>query len=151
MSLSPPLTLRMNGLIEMKLFKQFLILYPLSLLLSAAAASPESLFDGMTLNGWNGDMKVWSVVDGAITAKSEPGAPLDYNTFLVWQGGDIENFELTYKTRIFSGNSGVQYRSHIIDQEKWIIGGYQADIAAKPLDANGKLYEEKGRGRVCLL
>lgn len=151
MSLSPPLTLRMNGLIEMKLFKQFLILYPLSLLLSASAASPESLFDGMTLNGWNGDMKVWSVVDGAITAKSEPGAPLDYNTFLVWQGGDIENFELTYKTRIFSGNSGVQYRSHIIDQEKWIIGGYQADIAAKPLDANGKLYEEKGRGRVCLL
>jgi hypothetical protein len=43
------------------------------------------------------------------------------------------------------GNSGIQYRSKLIDAEKFIVGGYQADI-----DANkrymGINYEERGRG-----
>ena len=30
----------------------------------------ESLFDGKTLKGWEGDEKLWSVQDGAITGLS---------------------------------------------------------------------------------
>jgi hypothetical protein len=42
-------------------------------------------------------------------------------------------------------NSGVQYRSHIIDAEKFIVGGYQADFEYGNT-YSGILYEEKGRG-----
>ena len=33
---------------------------------SAAAAEPQSLFDGKTLSGWEGDEKTWRVEDGSI-------------------------------------------------------------------------------------
>src|SRR5215471_869741 len=33
------------------------------------------IFDGKTLNSWNCDPNVWSVEDGAITAKSTPENP----------------------------------------------------------------------------
>ncbi|MBU6400899.1 MAG: DUF1080 domain-containing protein, partial [Verrucomicrobia bacterium] len=42
-------------------------------------------------------------------------------------------------------NSGVQYRSHVIDPSYWVVGGYQADMEAGPT-YTGILYEERGRG-----
>ena len=108
------------------------------------AQEAKSLFDGKTMEGWKGNPEIWSVTDGALTATTAEGQ-LKYNTFLVWQGGDVSDFELTAKYKMIGGNSGIQYRSKLIDPEKFIVGGYQADIDSKPR-YSGINYEEKARG-----
>lgn len=103
-----------------------------------------ALFDGETLAGWEGDPKLWRVEDGAITGETTAESPIDYNTFLKWTDGELDDFELTLEYRIFSGNSGVQIRSFALEKEH-AVGGYQADI-----DAEGKWtgtnYGEQFRG-----
>lgn len=112
---------------------------------AAAADEPGfvSLFNGKDLSGWEGD-EHWSVQDGAITGKTTPETLLKYNTFLVWQGGRPADFELRLQYRIVGGNSGVQYRSKVIDQERYVVGGYQADIDSSPR-FTGMNYDERGR------
>ena len=91
------------------------------------AAKGKSLFDGTTLAGWSGLASNWRVEDGAITGQSLADAPLKNNTFLVYEK-KVSDFELTCEFKITGGNSGIQYRSKVIDKEKFIVGGYQADI-----------------------
>ena len=109
----------------------------------AADAGFKSLFDGKTLDGWDGNPKFWRVEDGTITGQTTADNPTKGNTFLIWQDGKPSDFELRLKFRIVGGNSGIQYRSK--DNGNWVVGGYQADF-----DADGKwagiLYEERGRG-----
>ncbi|GIW94357.1 MAG: hypothetical protein KatS3mg110_2398 [Pirellulaceae bacterium] len=112
---------------------------------SAQQAESRSLFNGKDLSGWKGDTRYWSVQDGAITGKTTSEQPLRYNTFLVWEGGEVKNFELRLKYRIVNGNSGIQYRSELLDPERFIVGGYQADIDSSPR-YSGIVYEERGRG-----
>ena len=87
--------------------------------------------------------------DGAITGKtsSEGDAKIKHNTFLVWKGGTVSDFELNFKYRIEKGNSGVQYRSKTITpgENGPIVSGYQADFEAGAT-YSGILYEERGRG-----
>ncbi len=129
--------------------KRMIILYCATALASASAAEWQSIFDGKTLKGWKGNPELWSVRDGAITGTTTAGKPLKFNTFLVWQDGELENFELKLKYRIERGNSGIQYRSELKDPEKFIVGGYQADFEAGK-KYSGILYEEKGRGILAL-
>lgn len=106
----------------------------------------KSIFNGKDLSGWKGNPKLWSVEDGAITGTTTAEDPLKFNTFLVWQDGLVSNFELELDYRIGDeGNSGIQYRSTVFDEERFIVGGYQADIDASMKFA-GINYEEKGRG-----
>jgi hypothetical protein len=103
------------------------------------------LFDGKTLDNWDGDANYWSVQDGAITGKTTAEKPLQHNTFIIWKGGTTKDFELHLKYKISNGNSGVQYRSKAHDDH--VVSGYQADIVAEDPDKySGILYEEKGRG-----
>jgi hypothetical protein len=113
---------------------------------AARAADDDwtSIFNGKDLKGWEGDPKLWSVKDGAITG-STVGNPLKYNKFLLWTG-KLENFELKCKFRMDGGNSGIQYRSkHLKDKGEFVVGGYQADMAVGG-NFTGILYEERGRG-----
>lgn len=103
-----------------------------------------SLFNGKDLDGWKGDTKFWSVRDGAITGESTKDNPLRHNTFLVWQGGDVRDFELRVTCRITGNNSGIQYRSKLVDADKFVVHGYQADFGPGE-SHNGKLYDEGGR------
>ena len=100
------------------------------------------LFDGKTLDGWEGQSDLWKVRDGAIVGRVEkdPG----YNTFLCTKD-EFSNFVLRFQVMLVKdyGNSGLQYRSHLLDKTKYIVGGYQADIAPTWW---GTLYEERGRG-----
>jgi hypothetical protein len=115
---------------------------------SVAAAKDEqgfkSLFDGKSLDGWEGREGFWSVQDGAITGQTKQtfGGP---NTFLVWKGGDVSDFELRAKYKIVGGNSGIQYRSKVIDPKLFRVGGYQGDFEAGKT-YSGINYEELGRG-----
>ncbi len=124
----------------------------LGLLLTLAACSSApaqdagwvSLFNGTDLTGWKGDTSYWSVQDGAITAQTTPDHLLTYNTFCVWDGGQPSDFMLKCQYRIVGGNSGVQYRSRVIDNDKFVVSGYQADIDSAP-KFTGMNYEEKAR------
>ncbi len=127
------------------------LLCPLAV--TAADHGFVSLFNGRDLTGWDGNLDFWSVRDGVITGQTTQSRLLLSNTFLVWKGGDVRNFELRASFRLQAdnddgfANSGIQYRSKLIDAKNWIVGGYQADMdfAGKYI---GMLYEEKGRGIV---
>ena len=128
--------------------KHRLPLVCLALLACAAAVSaaePISLFDGNDLTGWEGDPAVWTVEEKAIVGRNTAEAPIKNNTFLIWKGGPLDDFRLKLQYRIEGGNSGVQYRSRIDDPQKWIVGGYQADIDSQKR-YTGILYDERGRG-----
>lgn len=110
----------------------------------------ESIFDGKTLAGWDGDPQFWSVQDGVITGQTTAAKPLPLNTFLIWRGGAPGDFELKLEYRIDSTNSGVQYRSvELPDVGKWVLKGYQADIDAENV-YTGQIYEERGRAFLAL-
>ncbi len=106
----------------------------------------ESIFDGKTLKGWDGDPAVWRVESETIVGESTAEKPLKTNTFLIWRGGQPRDFDLKLEYRINSTNSGVQYRSvELPDVGKWVLKGYQADIDFQNT-YTGQLYEERGRG-----
>lgn len=112
---------------------------------AAGAKEPQELFNGTDLTGWDADPAVWSVKDGAITGQTKAESPLKNNEFLIWKGGDVKDFRLTLQYKIQGGNSGIQYRSKVLDPTKWIVAGYQADIDSGPT-YSGILYEERERG-----
>lgn len=123
----------------------------LAALCSAADGGFKPIFNGKDLTGWDGLKPFWSVRDGAITGQTTAENVLKANTFLVYQGGEPANFELRLQFKLTAqnpdnrGNSGVQYRSKVLDAATFVVGGYQADIDI-PFRYTGMLYEEKGRG-----
>ena len=110
----------------------------------------QSIFDGTTLNGWEGDPKYWRVVDHAMTGEITPETIIKSNTFIIWRGGAPKDFELKVDYRITSGgNSGINYRSVVVPDKvtldnKFAMRGYQCDIDGQNR-YTGNNYEEKGR------
>ncbi len=110
-----------------------------------------SIFNGIDLAGWDGNPKLWSVKDGAITGQTTAETPAPGNTFLIWTNGTVGDFELRCSFKLVPGdsrgfaNSGIQYRSKVVDRAKWVVHGYQADMEAGPT-YTGILYEEGMRG-----
>ena len=113
----------------------------------SAADEPgfESIFDGKTLEGWDGNPEFWRVEDGTITGQTTAEKPTKANTFIVWRKGETADFELKLEYKIVGGNSGIQYRSFEVENEKWVIGGYQADFEAADT-YSGINYGERFRG-----
>jgi len=118
---------------------------------TATAAETEagftSLFNGKDLTGWDGNPKLWSVENGAITGKTGTNADnkINHNTFLVWTNGQVDDFELRFSYRIVAGNSGAQYRSKVTGRGPYgpKVAGYQADFEANKR-YSGILYDEGG-------
>ena len=73
-----------------------------------------SLFNGSTLDGWNGREGVWKVEDGAITGEIL-GGPGEVSTNIFWTGGQPADFELKAEIRMEGDlvNTGVVYRSDV--------------------------------------
>ena len=120
----------------------------------ASQSEYKELFDGKTLSGWDYNPKFWSVQDGAITGITTKENPTKGNTFIIYTdaNGDHKpvefgDFELKVEYRIFSGNSGIQYRSFPRPggADRWRIAGYQADYDAG-LQWAGTNYGEGYRG-----
>lgn len=109
-----------------------------------------SMFDGKSLQGWEGDPKYWRLEEGCITGEITPETVVKSNTFIVWKGGAPKDFELKVDYKITSaGNSGINYRSVVIPdrvtpENKFAMRGYQCDIDGKNV-YTGQNYEEKGR------
>ncbi|HAF58820.1 MAG TPA: DUF1080 domain-containing protein [Opitutae bacterium] len=130
--------------------KHFITIFAL-LGLAVSLLGEQQLFNGKTLEGWDGNPIHWSVEDGAIVGVNTKEKPTKGNTFLIWKGGNLSNFDLTLECKIDSGNSGIQYRSFIKpgDHDGWRIGGYQADFESGD-KYSGICYGEAFRGILCL-
>jgi hypothetical protein len=113
-----------------------------------AQASWKSIFNGKDLEDWSGDSRLWRVHEGVIVGESAE-KKTEENSFLIWQGGKAGDFELEFQARVTgNNNSGVQYRSKLLDAAGWKVSGYQLDLHPQP-SYLGMLYEERGRGIVC--
>lgn len=111
------------------------------------ASQPKmiEIFDGKTLDNWKGDPVYWSVRDGVLVGEVTPDTLLKRNTFIIWQGDMPANFELIVDYRIsMSGNSGINYRSEVIEGSPYALRGYQADMNGKN-NHTGSTYEERRR------
>jgi hypothetical protein len=109
-----------------------------------------SMFDGKTLDGWDGDPDLWSVQDGCITGITTKEHPPKgkANTFLIYTKDQPGDFELHAMFKLRNHNSGIQYRSKHLPaagDNKWVVGGYQADMDGVN-QYTGICYEERGRG-----
>jgi hypothetical protein len=108
------------------------------------------IFNGTSLDGWEGDPAFWKVDGGLLVGESTAEKPLPANTFIIWKGGEPADFELKLDFRITAGNTGVQYRSQRApDVGQYVLKGYQADIDFAN-QWTGQLYEERGRGFLAL-
>ena len=106
----------------------------------------KNLFNGKTLDGWKvADMSYWSVEDGAITGKITKEHPLKENLYLIWQGGELGDFEIKMKHRLSGSpgiNGGFQFRSKELPNHD--VAGYQMDNNLNT-DWLVRLYDEHGR------
>jgi hypothetical protein len=108
------------------------------------------IFDGKSLDGWEGNAKYWRVENGLLTGEITPETVLKSNTFIIWKGGAPKDFELKLDFRITSaGNSGINYRSAVVPDpvtpdNQFAMRGYQFDIDGRN-NYTGQNYEEKGR------
>jgi quinoprotein glucose dehydrogenase len=84
------------------------------------------LFDGRTLDGWEGDETLFSVRDGAIAAGTLD-RPIDRSEYLCTTR-EFDDFEVRLEARLEGGqNGGVQFRAKRVPGTHE-VGGYQADI-----------------------
>jgi hypothetical protein len=118
--------------------------------LTGDEAGFQSIFDGKTLAGWQGNPAYWRVENGMLIGEITPATVIKSNTFIIWRGGTAADFELKLDYRITeAGNSGINYRSVIVPDlvtpdNKFAMRGYQFDLdGRKRYDGNN--YEEKGR------
>ena len=127
------------------------------------------IFDGKTLNDWDGSADVWHVENGAIVGESSADHPSG-TTNIIWHGGQPANFRLRLEMKLegSGANGGVQYRSRIVSlnirsvpadatpevqrrmeqakdlaekRAKWNMSGYQMDFDFGNR-YTGQLYEQ---------
>jgi len=104
------------------------------------------LFDGKTLTGWEGNLKMFRVQDGAIVAGTQ-NERIPNNEFLCTKES-YDNFELRLQAKLIGKgtNAGIQFRSKRIPNHHEVIG-FQADIGVMRGDQLiwGALYDESRR------
>ena len=106
----------------------------------------DRIFDGRTLNGWEGKKGVFRVEDKAIVAGNLK-TKIPNNEFLCTKM-KYSNFELRLQAKLIGEgkNAGIQFRSKRIPNHHEVIG-YQADIGVSGKDHSiwGALYDESRR------
>jgi len=105
-----------------------------------------SLFDGMTFDGWEGNLEHFRIEDGAIVGGSLEKA-LPENEFLCTRKA-YRDFELSVKVKLIgdpaTANAGIQVRSRPGANYNEMTG-YQADMGQQYW---GCLYDEGRRHRI---
>jgi hypothetical protein len=111
-----------------------------------------SIFDGKTLKGWEGNLKMFRVEDGAIVAGTQKER-IPNNEFLCTKKkyGDFE-LRLQAKLEGKGKNAGIQFRSERIPNHHEVIG-FQADIGVMKDNELiwGALYDESRRRKFLVI
>lgn len=104
----------------------------------------EDIFDGETLDHWEGDSHVFRIEDGAVVGGSLR-REIPHNFFLRYERS-YSDFELRLQFKLIgtSTNAGIQLRSKRIPDHHEMIG-YQADLGQTYW---GCLYDESRRRKV---
>jgi len=69
------------------------------------------IFDGKSMDGWDGNPKFWRVEDGAIVGESTPANPSG-NRHIAYRKLEAHDFTLKFEVKVEgSGGTGLQYRS----------------------------------------
>ena len=108
----------------------------------------EPLFDGKTLNSWEGDTRFFRVENSVIIA-GRLDAPIPHNEFLA-STESFGDFDLRFEARLAGAghNAGVQFRSERIPDNHEMVG-YQCDIGTWSAGLIwGLLYDESRRRRM---
>lgn len=128
------------------LFAVFLLLVSAALSGPSLAQTPEptTLFDGETLEGWEGNLDWFRIEDGALVA-GRLDASIPRNEFLCTVA-DYADFTLRLQFKLLGEgvNAGVQIRTRRIPDNHEVIG-YQADLGDGWW---GSLYDESRRNRL---
>ena len=111
---------------------------------TALADAPTALFNGTSLEGWQGSHDIFRVEEGAIVGGSLNHA-IARNEFLSTED-TYEDFELELEVKLLGdgANAGIQFRTERIPNHHEVIG-YQADMGEAYW---GKLYDESRRNRI---
>src|SRR5690554_1608756 len=105
----------------------------------------EDIFDGKSLDGWEGDPTYWRVENGNLVGEVTPSTLLERNSFIIWRGGTTKDFEFKAEYRISDeGNSRINYRSDELEDISYALAGYQCDIDGQNR-YTGMNYEERIR------
>lgn len=114
--------------------------------LAAQEASSDGslLFDGKSLDGWEGNLDFFRIENGAVVAGNLK-TKIPQNEFLCTKKR-YRDFELTLKVRVIGkgANAGIQFRSERIPNHHEVMG-YQADVGAGWW---AKLYDESRRKKI---
>jgi hypothetical protein len=120
-----------------------------------------SLFDGVSLKGWDGNPKFWRVEDGAMIGESTVENPSG-NSYIAYRDIEAKDFTLKLEIKIEgSGGSGIQYRSKTgvpwlgnIPANvgpvnlNWMMTGPQADFWPSTPVYTGQFYSENTPMRI---
>jgi hypothetical protein len=120
-----------------------------------------SLFDGVSLKGWDGNPKFWRVENGAMIGESTVENPSG-NSYIAYRDIEARDFTLKLEIKIEgSGGSGVQYRSKTglpwlgtIPANvgpvnlNWMMTGPQADFWPSTPVYTGQFYSENTPMRI---
>jgi hypothetical protein len=112
----------------------------------ALQRKPVRLFDGKTFNGWEGNLKLFRIEDGALVGGTLK-EPIASNEFLCTTR-EYDDFVLRLKVKLVGdpakANAGIQLRTRRIPNHHEVIG-YQADMGQQYW---GALYDESRRKKV---
>jgi len=120
-----------------------------------------SLFDGMSLKGWDGNPAIWRVENGAIVGESTVERPSG-NSYLAYRDVVARDFTLKLEIKTEgSGGTGIQYRSRTglpwlgtipsnigTVNLAWMMTGPQADFWPMSPVYTGQFYSENTPMRV---
>ena len=90
----------------------------------------ERIFDGRTLQGWEGDPAGWSASEGLLKGSypRKLRGGINRETGLVYQDRALEDFELRLSFRIVGWGGSVIYRG--TPQPDWFVSGYEAGLGS---------------------
>jgi hypothetical protein len=122
-----------------------LLLLGISQFVQGCAGGGIAIFDGKTLDGWEGNTNTWRVENGSIVAgfmeRKQP-----HNDFLATKK-EYRNFDLRLEYKLVGTNGfvngGVQFWSQRVPHD-FEVSGFQADLG---METDGNLYDESRRNR----
>ena len=117
------------------------------------------IFNGVSLENWDGDPGTWRVENGTIVGESTKEKPLA-NSYISFHGFEAKDFDLKLEIKVENGGgSGIQYRSktglpwrrptpsgETAPNLNWMMTGPQADfwfpVAPYAAEWTGQFYSE---------